>query len=543
MDSFDITKYLDMAFRRKYWIIIPFLLVILAGMAHILQSPRIYQAKTLILVHQQKVPQDFVRAIISSGIEDRLRTITQQVTSRTNLEKTIREYGLYGNPPDNKMILEDKVKLLRAKIKVDVVRGGRGGNSFSISFQGKDPKKVMQVTNALASNFISENLKIRESQALGTSQFMADELDSITKRLVEKEERLKEYRLRFMGALPDQLQTNLNILGRLQMQLEQLNSSLSSAESRKLIIQQHIADSERLGKKLSEEEAARLLRESVPSPTAEVETSEEAISLKRELDALESKYTPNHPDVIRLKKMIAKLETRENKPKVKAEEAVVQLDAMPPEEGSEQPRVDNALNTQLQQINIEIEDIKDEIKKVQSRMEIYQRRVEETPKREQELISLNRDYDNLRGLYNSMLGRKLEAEIAVSMEKKQKGEQFRVIDPAKIPARPIKPDVKKLMIMILAFGLGLGCGLAYLVEFMDTSYRTPEEVEKELQLPVLVSMPFRYTEKELKRLKRRKVIAAVSVAIGFIISFIGVFIASKGVDMTLTFIKGIIDNL
>lgn len=502
MNNFDLSKYIDIALRRKYWIIIPFLLVVLAGLGYLLTAPKIYEARTLILVQPQKVPQEFVQAIVSTDIDERLRTITQQVTSRTNLESIIQEYQLYNSPKYADMFLEQKVALLREKIDIDVVRGGSGGNAFAVSFQEKDPRKVMQVTNALASNFISENLKIRESQALGTSTFLAEELDSITNRLKETEEKLKEYRLRYMGALPDQLQTNLNILGRLQMQQEQLSSNLSDAENRKLIIQQQLADSELIQRQLTESNVNRSRQiTGIPLPSQEQSREQEELNeLKRELASLETRYTENHPDVKRLKQVIANLEDDGSSSEI--EVAGQTQEDLPvadiPDVETRGIRPDNIISTQLQQVDLEINSIKKDIKDVQSRILVYQRRVEDTPKREQELVSLNRDYENLRELYNSMLNRKLEAEIAVSMEKKQKGEQFRVIDPAKLPQRPIAPDSRKVLLMTLALGLGLGCGLAYMMELMDTSFRDPEELEKELQLPVLVSLPFRYTEKRIK---------------------------------------------
>ncbi len=536
MDNFDITKYLDMALRRKYWIIITFLLVILAGSYYILKAPKIYQAKTTILVQPQKVPQDFVRAIISSGTDDRLRTITQEVTSRTNLEKIIQEYNLYNSPSEKHIPIEAKVERLRKGIKIDVARHGGGENAFSISFQGKNPRKIMQVTNALASNFISENLKIRESQALGTANFLADELETITRRLVEKEERLKEYRLKHMGAMPEQLQANLNILGRLQLQMDQLRNNLSDVENRKLVIQKQKADLEILQKQAAEAGQSPLDVELPVIPTSEDTEPEELITLKKQLASLESRYTANHPDVKRMKQMIARLETEEDN-KTGVRDVVPQPESTKTEQIKQDPVA--ILSSQLDQINGEIENLKNEIKKAKSQMDNYQKRVDETPKREQELLSLNRDYDNLRQLYNSMLSRRLEAEIAVSMEKKQKGEQFRVLDPAKTPTRPIKPDFRKLFLMTIAIGIGLGCGLAYLIEFMDTSYKLPDEMEKELGLPVLISIPILNTEKEVKRQKINNILTITSITIGFILSLTAVVITAKGLNNTLIFVKHI----
>jgi polysaccharide chain length determinant protein (PEP-CTERM system associated) len=527
MDPFEITKYKDIAAKRKWWIVIPFLLTLLAGLAYVLVAPKIYEAETLILVQPQGVPEDFVHSIVSDTVEGRLKTITQQVTSRTNLERIIHEYGLYSSP-ETRMLLDEKVVLLRQNIKINVSHATRGRNtetnSFTITFRGKDPRKVMKVTNALASNFIEENLRSRESQALGTSEFLSDELEAVRKRLIKSEGELKQYREKYMGGLPEQLKTNLSILERQQGHLDQISSSLRDAENRRITIQTQITEQEREGER----------RQAAGQLPVQDEEGKDISTLRNELASLETRYTQNHPDVIRLKKTIAQLEAERSGSSIRTSPA-----GKPPAI----PEEDQALRRQLQEVELEIKGYKDETKKIQSQISWYEKKVEETPKREQELLSLERDYENLKEQYNSILKRKLEAEIAVSMEKKQKGEQFRLIDEAIIPLRPVEPDMRKIMLLTLALGLGLGFGLAYVKEIMDTSFKTPEDVEEEFQLPVLVSMPIRYTLREVKSIKRKKVLAAVCVGVGFFLSAIGIVFALKGVDTTLIYVKKVFSGL
>jgi len=521
MKPADITQYLDMVKRRKWWIIIPFLLTLLAGMNYAMTAPKIYESETLILVQSPRVPEDYVRSIISTSAEDRLRTITQQVTSRTNLEKIIEGYDLYHNPRLGNTMMDQKVQLLRGNINIQITGGRRrsAGSSFTIAFRSRDPEKAMEVTNALASRFITENLRIREFQALGTSSFLADELESIEKRLMDKEEDLKQYREKYLGGLPQQLQTNLSILDRLQQQLDQLNNNLRDAENRKIVIQQEIAATE-----------GRIAQTGTFLPSQGGD-GESLIFLKNRLASLKAKYTQQHPDVIRLQKMIDKLEDKEP-----------ETESGSTEESPVLSQPGQELRRQLRNIDLSISNFTNEIKKVKSQIAGYQTKVEETPKREQELLSINRDYRNLQELYNSLLARKLEAEIAVSMEKKQKGEQFRIIDPAKIPDFPISLNIRKILLMSLAIGLGLGCGLAFFTETMDTSYKTPDDAENDLQLPVLVSLPIQHTERELKNLKRNNVLAFAAVVLGFILSVIGIIFATKGVDKTLDFAKKLLSG-
>lgn len=531
----DLQKYWEIALRRKYWIIIPFLLTVLLGLGYGLTTPKIYEAETLILVLPQRVPEEYVRSIISSDIDERIRTITQQVTSRTNLERVISEFGLFQDGNGN-LGTQGKVNLMRDRIRIDVSRTGRAASTsaFTIAFRHPTPELAMQVTNDLVSNFISENLKIRESQAMGTATFLSDELENVRKRLNEKEDLLQKYRENYLGAMPEHLGTNLAVLGRLQMQLDQLNSNLRDAENRKLIIQGQIAEGRE--RKTPEYPVE-------PYPPGQGEAGRNLSGLKQQLAMLEGKYTSSHPDVIRLRNTIDRLEQEEANSGENGPEGPAVPRVRNPVGSASSGGMGASLTLQLRQVNFEIENIKDEKKNVQAKMDMYQRRVDNTPKREQELASLSRDYENLKELYNSMLGRQLESDIALNMERKQKGEQFRVIDPAKIPQYPVEPDFRKIILMILALGMGLGGGVAYLVERMDTSYKTPEEVEQELKLPVMVEIPMRFSEKEIRRHKFVGIVKAASVAAGFVVLAVAIVIVTKGPGNTMQFVKRVIGDL
>jgi len=528
-----VEKYLEIALRRKWWIIIPFLLSLLAGLTYGLAAPRIYRGETTILIIPRKVPESYVRSIVQVSMQERLRTIQQQVTSRTNIEKIIEQYQILNSPSESEMHVQTKVELFKKRISIKVSKG----SVFTISYIDKDQKDARDVTNTLASNFISENLRIREEQAIGTSNFLANELNSVKRRLEEKEELLKQYREKYMGAMPENLATNLNILGRLQNQLEQLDSNVMAAEERKLIIQQQVANMEMMQRKMVGTGQADASVDADFFEASQFTDSSNLISLRNKLTLLERRYTAKHPDVIKVKEMIAKIETEQTGPKVDQNEPGTESTGSVPELAFS---IIDMLRPQLKQTDLEIRNLKVEIQKTRSQVKLYERRVEGTPEREQELLSLNRDYDNLKGLYNSLLNRKLEAEISLSMEKKQKGEQFRIIDPAKFPEYAIKPDINKILLLSLFLGLGLGCGLAFLMETLDTSYRTPDEIEEELQMPVLVSMPIRYTKIELQRIKRKNILAFATVSVAFVLSVAGILLATRGLDKTLNYFKDLL---
>jgi hypothetical protein len=152
-------------------------------------------------------------------------------------------------------------------------------------------------------------------------------------------------------------------------------------------------------------------------------------------------------------------------------------------------------------------------------------------------MALKRDYENIQNSYNSLLNRKLEAEIAVNMEKKQKGEQFRIIDQARLPQKPVSPDLMKLFILSVAAGLGLGAGLIFLLDFLDTSFRTPEDLESDFGIPVLAAIPTVHHQrgKLVKKLNFLFILVSVTVATGLFIVF--AFLVFNGTEPIVEFVQ------
>jgi polysaccharide chain length determinant protein (PEP-CTERM system associated) len=530
MDPSELEKYKDMAIRRIWWIIIPILLSVLITAGYCLKLPKIYRASTLILVQSPKVPAGYVQEIVSIDSEERLRTITHQITSRTNLENIIKKFNLFQDPNSPKL-MEDKVANLRNRITVDVSRSGRqAANAFQVFFSGKHPQQVANVTNALASYFITENLKLREDQAIGTSEFLLDELEIIKKRLAAKEAMLKEYREKYMGGLPEQLETNLRILERIQQQIVTNQENLREAENRKLLTQQQISEAAEIREARRAAAGAVFTEEGETQPTT-------LDQLKNQLASLEAKYTQKHPDVVRLKENIARMESMKKTAKVD-----IHVDQEEPQVTGRSP-IERDLINSLKEIELEIKNLKTEAAQLHSQTEFYQTLVENTPKREQELMSLKRDYSNIQETYNSLLSRKLEADIAVNLERKQKGEQFSILDPAKAPMRPFKPNIQRILLTGIALGFALGFGFAYLRETMDTSVRRPEEIEALLQIPVLASLPFTYNQKELRKRKLKRIVTVVSILVAFIVLGVGMVVSLKGVDATVNFAKELFTKL
>jgi len=504
-------EIIEIILRRRWYIIIPFCLSMIVGICFVLTAPKIYTSDTLILIQPQRVPEEFVRSVVSADLDSRINTISQQITSRTNLEKIIDEFNLFPKQEHDKIFMEDKVDVIRKRISVNLIRQRRRGpaDAFSISFKGKDPKTVKDITNALANYFIIENLKFRQEQAIGTDVFLEDELSNMRKRLVEVEQTIKNYRERYMGSLPEQLETNLRILDRLQVQMGEKQESLRDARNRLAMLENQIP---------------RITGTQTPTQQVQpgIEDSTDPVQIKEQLANLKTRYTNKHPDIIRLTKILADLEAA-NK------------------DGLESPIGVSGLNAsdrrQYEEIKSEKKTLEADISEIVNQIKNLEKRVEDTPKREQELLSLRRDYNNINETYNSLLGRKLEAEISVNLEKKQKGEQFRIIDPARLAERPSEPDMNKLFLLFIAAGLGIGCGIVFLLEYLDTSFRRTEDIESFLELPVLAAIPVVLHPKDIRKQRFNQVLSIFFAIVSFVLLAGFTFISLTGFD--LAGLKGI----
>ena len=496
---FNIHNYLKIGLRRKWYIIIAFALSMFISIGVYKYLPKEYRANTVILVRAQKVAENYVRPTVIEPATDRLNTISQEILSRTRLERIIKELNLYPDKVD-KLHMEEIVEMMKTKIDIKV----RRPDAFSISFEGRDPETVMNVTNKLASMFIEENLRLRESKVEGTSQFISRELQAVESSLKKKEDMLRRYKEKNLGQLPQQLDANLRLLDRLQEQYRTTSENLRAAEERMVLLQGQIeqkvdelSERKRFTATLSEKRTPAQRELSIENPLV-IQLN----ALKRDLANAEVKYTGNHPDVIDLRRKIADLvlklkkqedekERRLNGSKDQPEEIVANNSSdIPPSP------IDLATEglifqykTQYTDTHAEVRRLRGELQSLKEEIAQYQKRVEETPKREQEMVNLTRDYDLLKAQYQSLMDKKYSAQMAENLERKQQSEQFMVLDPARLPEKPFKPNLFSLLGLGAFFGLGIGVGLAWFRESMDRSFYEMSDLETYLKLPVLASIP------------------------------------------------------
>ena len=453
--------------RKPLWFLVPVVLCAAAAWAFVQTLTPIYRASTLVMVEKQKVPADYVKATVTTDIDERLKTIEQQITNRDNLERIITEMNLYPDLRQEKPIQKVVNQMRRGDLLVQ-----RRGDVFSISFDDQDPVRAAAVANRIAELFILENLKIREDQAQGTSSFLETELRETKAKLEQQEARLAAFKRIYMGSLPEQRDSNLQAVGQLQTKLEINMDALDKAEMRKILLQSQLAELQR---------QAEASEQPLPAPVISSAPTR-LDQLRAELIQLRSRYTDRHPDVVRLRQEIAALEAAESGAPVQG--------AAPPPPRPSRPRTDPTLTAELQAIALEISSLKAERGRILADISRYQARVESVPTVEQELLSLTRDYDNIKRSYESLLTKRIDARLAENLEKSRQGEQFTILEKAVPPADPHSPNTLAYLAGGLAVGGLFGLGGALLRDQTDSTYSDAESLQEAFPgVPVLATIP------------------------------------------------------
>lgn len=469
---------------RKWLLIIPVILGTFVGLGVSLKLPERYSSTTLIVVEEQQIPEEYVTPTDRTPFSQRLNVISQQILSRTRLEQIIREFSLYENQGpgvvaktaafikgDHEQLptKDEVIEQMRQDIQFTVMgetnnrkSSNTGGNAFTITYIGDDPHTTMQVTNTLASLFIEENLKAREQYAEGTSEFLGNELDRSQQELEQLERQLKGFKEAHMGSLPEQLESNLRTLDRLQLDLQNVSGTIKNNEDRRLVLEDQLKFTPSGSPVINSTIAGELERASA------------------ELNHLLSMYRESYPDVIIAKKRIAELGRQLEESMKRDKEAGKK--AKPSE-------VMNPAYGELMSVKSQLTTLKQREADIRRQIRDYEKRVEITPASEQQQADLSRDYKIALENYQALLAKKMSARMAENLEKKQKGARFRIIDPANLPQGPDQPD----KLMITGFGaLGggaLGTGLVFLFEFITPAFRKPEDFDGVLDSPVLASIP------------------------------------------------------
>jgi protein tyrosine kinase modulator len=461
--------------RRRFWLVS--LLTVFGCLAGVVAArilPKKYISTTLVLV-QQPLAQP-VTPVATDNVNQRLVTMQQQILSNARLEPIIRDLHLYAKDVDRvpMEVLLDRLRQAITITPVAPMTETRAQNlpGFTISVVFSSPQVAQQICAMITSMFINEDIKESNVIDLGTTTFLNEQLQQAKAKLDEEDAKLAAFQHKFLGSLPEDSQTNLNLLNGQTSQLEAATQAISRAQQ---------------DKSFAESMLAQQLASWKASQTGQNPESldQQIQALQDQLASLEAKYTDSHPDVIKTKNDIAVLLKKRAASEQQTRYSGVDKNAVQAGEPTQILQLRAQIH-QYDQIIKERTAQQDDIKK---QIGIYQARVAASPEVEQEYKLLTRDHQTVLDSYNELLKKRDASAMSQQFDQSKQNDRFHVLDPANYPNEPSFPKMPIFAGGGFAGGLMLGFGLALLIELQDTSMRSEHDVEVVLRLPVLAMIP------------------------------------------------------
>ena len=461
---------------RRYWWILPISTVVLtvAGFVAVKVLPKRYTSQTMVMVEQPSVPTKYVEPVVSDDLNHRLATMQEQILSRTRLEPIIEKFDLYSSER-GRVHIDDLVERLRSAITLKPVEAMQGTGphqlpGFYITATFDNPQLAQQVCTEITSMFLEQNARQNESQAVQTTKFLDGQLAEAKRKLDEQDEKLAEFKRKNLGSLPEEMQPNLGMMMGMNSQLEANTQALSRA-------QQDKAFNESL---LGQEEANWKQRRS--GGTNSDSADQQLTLLQDQLTVLLSRYTPDHPDVIKTQSQIAELKRRMAEP-------VKEVAPDPNAQAAHEPPQIQTLRAKIKQDDANIASLQRQQASIQAQTSRLQGRVQSTPMVEQQYKEMTRNYETASTFYKELLTKSQNSTMATNLVHQQDSEQFKVYDPPSFPEQPSFP--KKTIFVGGGFGAGLalGLGVLFLLAMTDKTIHSERDAEHYLKLPVLTVVP------------------------------------------------------
>lgn len=503
--------YVKMGIRRRWWLILPAILFWAAALVLSLVLPGKYKSETLVLVEQDAVPAQLVTPNVTVDLQQRLQSLAEQTMSRPRLGQIINEFGLYGNIP-GQVVSDDAVNQMRRDTSVELTKSnGRGDiSAFKIIYSASSAELAQKVTSRLASLFIQGSLDRQKRQSEDTTSFLGSQLEEARKNMEQQESLLREFRAKNLGELPEQMQSNVQILSGLQERLQSATASLHQAEQQRIYLGSLIG--------ASNNDSAHAAAGGNQLGSAPTPLDEQIGKMKADLATLSARYTQLHPDVVHLKEQIATAEKVKEQMESNAAKAEGPGEVAESRSGPRPITPLTQLQSQFKANELEITNRKREITALEKQIGEYQSRLNLTPIREQQLDEVTRSHEQARTYYESLLAKKLQSEMATDLSKQQEAGQFRTIDPPTLPQKPYWPNRLKFSAVGLFLGILTGLGALALKETIDGRIYSEDDLSRWVTATVIATVPPLPTSAETKRQawRRRFEIALASALVALI---------------------------
>ncbi|WFP51155.1 lipopolysaccharide biosynthesis protein [Methylomonas sp. EFPC3] len=547
--TIDIKDYLKIIKRRRRFLLIPFIIIVLASILLAVLLPAKYRSSATILIEAQEIPADLVHSTVTTFAEQRIQMISQRIMTRPNLTEIIKKYNLYAaerlKKPEE-VILEK----MRSLIKVETISADVGDQktnratqatiAFTLTFEDKSAELAQKVANELTSLFLKENIKSRTESAENAALFLSEESKRLKAKIQEIQEKLATFKEKNLNQLPQISALNQQELTSLSNQLLSLDSQERSLQDRRFYLEGELAQidpnamaTNAVGNRVFDmKDRLKELQSQYPSLIASFSANHpDVIKVKREIESLQKEigsnadinnlnaeltqkkaelalllkqYSEKHPDVVKLQKQITALQKS-------------LVDAKANEYSNSSIKPDNpayiTLKSQLDSVNTEIESLNYTRGRIQSKIEDLRNNLRQSPLVEKEYSDLIQDLDNTNLRYREVSAREMEAQISQQLEIERKGERFTLIDPPQEPLEPVSPNRVAILLLGIVLATASGFGSVALAEMLDPTLNSAKAVGLILGFEPLAAIPYLENQIEFqKRATERKMLIGGLIA-------------------------------
>ena len=551
--------------KKSFWTI--FFILFLAGVITAIALPPIYKSEAIIRVNEQEISEEFVQSTITEFVGERITKLSQKILNRSKLIKIANSHKLYTDEDeqisDSEIVNRMKDNIILEPIIADLQNGNAGRNkdfvtiAFNLSFQGKEPETVQNITETLSNLFLEEDIKRREKIVSATANFLQDELDRLKTEIDLHERKITEYKAAHQSELPDEQSYNFQAILRLERDADKVENRLRLLREKEMYIETQLAKVEPLspiiveGENVATNPNQRLkqlyleltrlrslysekhpdikkVKNEIRELESQVKDSDASVVKIKRLQQLESQYAEmrgaygaEHPEVKAVKKEIAIL-----KPQV-ANLMTETVKTKITEEKPDNPAYIN-LTTQLSALRMEMQAIEKDKNQINREIRKIQMRIEKAPFVEKELNALLRDLESAQNKYLDISNKLMEAQVSKGLEGKEQSQRVIIASPAYYPTEPFKPN--RLLIILASCISAFLLSVLFLAsrEGLDDSVKTTDTIKNITGVPVLTSVSY-FVTKEEKQAKRRKNLIWVLVgflAIGVALIVVDQFIIS-----------------
>jgi protein tyrosine kinase modulator len=468
-----------LAMLRRHWPICVYTATVglVIGLALAFLLPKRYESKTIVLVEQPSVSATYVPAAVSEDWNSRLASMQQQMLSRTRLSDVIQKLNLYPNEAGHASTdeLVDRLGKDIDVVPMEPIDGDpdRSLPGFDVTVTFQDPGHAQQICQEITSMFMEENTRAREEHAQNTTDFLSQQLQEAKAKLDDQDAKLADFKQHNLGALPDEEQTNLNLLMGYNTQLEALTQNVGRLQQEKTF------DESLLAQQLEAFKQSQTSQD----PTT-LETEKQAAEAK--LAALRAQYTDEYPDVVKAKEDLDAINQR-----IAAAQQAGPADtpSPAPKSNAMEPQSIQQLRAQVRQAEVAVDEALKQEQALQGQIGALQARVRASPEVEEDYKNITRDYQTSLDSYNDLLKKHDEASMATDLEHEQEGEQFVFLDPPNLPSRASFPNPLLFAAGGFGGGLALGFGVVGFFLLKDSTLHNDRDVEAMLHVPAIAMIP------------------------------------------------------